>query len=284
MNAVYIPTKNRYHLLERTLPRWLDYNLDPIVVMEKQYVDDINRLNREFPTVNILVLPKNDNGIGYARRSIVMHAAREGYRAIIMSSDDIRPSGDMEGMVKFAERRDVLGVGAWMSIYGLYMPNTRLKAAAKRKRKKAYLHSGSVGYQCFALNIVNAKQAGNYDHRMSYGEDSELAREAMAAFGLPWMIWAGSLATPIENSTVTLHRSKAKKKGGLYGLGNRSDMAHFSHSISAKRWPDYCKVPPYGELRIRFRWKDFFRDTIEVKTWPPENIPAGDKPYAWRGK
>ena len=92
-----------------------------IVVVERQDLSEYSA--RLDDLVEFLVLPKSDQGIGYARDV----AAREmGDEVFYISDDEVRATTSILPMAEFVrEDGGVLGCGAWHSNYGLLMESKK---------------------------------------------------------------------------------------------------------------------------------------------------------------
>lgn len=240
---IYIHTRDRLNLLERSLPHWLAQRCPSItlVVETSEYYSTRRWLNEHGwgNAVDLLRLRQVNAGMGNARHMAVKHANAAGHKVIIMSDDDQypKPGSDVRDLARFVWRRKAMGIGACMSIYGLSLGNDVIKETSE-----PIPVTGSWGYQMFALNIDIAMEVGNFDRRLTCGwEDHELNRAGIAA-GFQWHIHTGVPA-------VTM--AKRYGPGGISTLYPDLDVRKAQekecHRMIHERWPAFVSTPdkPY---------------------------------------
>lgn len=270
MTTVYIPTRQRPQLLSRAIATWKPYGYPIVVVTDN---------SREVPRSDVMTISpsKKKAGVGYARQLMLADAKKRKESVIIMADDDHIPRGDIEGMVEFASRSDVLGVGAWKNIFGSFMRGTVLGQVGARGEDRAFLTTGSMGYNVWALNVKNAVAAGGFDGRLRFAEDAELVRQGIVKLGLPWYIFTGARAQEMMSSK----RLRAERIGGVATLeSTREKVVNQAHAIIHQTWPDYVSPPgkPY-----RCAWKRMYTDHVKVDGWPLENIETKQE-WDWKGE
>src|SRR3990170_5198777 len=264
-HAIYIPTRKREHLLPKVIAPFLPYQLPIFIVTDKQFVRDVKDALGVSP-VEILSVAKQNRGIGYARAFIAEHAEEEAWSSYIMCDDDntlIRET-DLLGMLQFAIREDVLGVGAWKGTYSLFTGDSRMTRAAKRKREQAFLKAGGYGHMIFALN-GDAMASGefSFDPRLNAYEDDELERQGIAQ-GIPWYIYTACQARYLGPRYAPGGLSSHRK--------SRATMEKEAHEIIYKRWPEFISQP--GK-RFRCAWAKMVEAYIRVSRRPLEDVEAG---------
>jgi len=282
---IYIPSKERWRLLNRSVNDWHALGQEVTAVIEPQY----RKVMKEWyhcQADRVLYLPRNDRGIAFARQQVLLHAKDHNFKSIIMADDDqmltIQEEGSIKRLFKLAERRDVVGIGTYRSLMGLYLGGTEMNEAGQNGMEGLFLHRGSIGYQIFAVNVKNALRSGGFDPRLGAIEDAELCRNGMNVLGLPWYIYTGVKRTNL------LSKDGDDAEGGINALPiARYVMYWQSHHIIYKRWPEYISEPlPTATVdakkRYRMAWKKMWNDYIGT-SWPPEDIQTirvGD----WRNK
>lgn len=283
MNAVFIPTRMRTKLLLRCIKNWeRDDRFSLFAVTDKQFFSPVHEMLWE-TSAKVMTLKKNDRGIGYARNQILHMAEAMGLKSFLMCDDDAypmaAPEDNMESMyemLRFARRRDVVGIGAWQAIYGMMLGNTALstaadRAAGRKAEHAAFLTRGSVGTQLVAINTKNALGIGGYDPHLGVGEDQELIRRGIAN-GFPWYIYASANANTENRFT----------EGGISSLPKSvEEIATKSHRITKAKWPEYTRISEDG-TRVFVRWKKMYDNFIPGLEWPLENTRAGGRPFEWR--
>jgi hypothetical protein len=272
MATVFIPTRQRPELLERCIRSWEQFENIQIVIAVEPGEPIAGEIAER---VHILRLPKRDQGVGYARHHIVRAAVRASLRSFFMCDDDHYPVGDtddsdLELMLRFAKRKDVLGVGAWKHHYLHFMPAPQVREASKERRATAFLARGGLGYQLIALNTANAMDIGNFDKKLNVAEDQDLCRRGMLTLHLPWYVWTG-----VHAGSRSANR---RGNGGIDSLPRkREKLALESFEILQKRYPGSVFL---DGGRMRNKWKEFYLDNVDGP-WPPEEHEAGDRPYDW---
>lgn len=271
-SAIYIPTNRPPLILGAVLEaqRALNscsYAVPIHVVFEPQYYGEVARELRG-TGARPLVLPRDDMGIGYSRNQAVTNAERKGYETIIMMDDDKKFSGNIPEWLGIARRKDIVVVGSFQTIYGLWYPDTLMVQAAKARQSLTFLHGGSAGNQVFALNVANTMALGNFNASLRAFEDQELCRQAMKQFGLPWYIHTGILAAD------RVPRSQQYKM-----IGNTDSPSRIAgHEAVAQLWPEFISQPPKRHV---CRWKKLAQTYLDVRSYPLEDISTS-RPYDWR--
>ena len=263
--TVYIPTRGRISNLVKIVPRWLDKDFHVVLVIEKSEY----RTHRELVSskgwdsdVEIISPIGAERGIGHARKTAVINAALRGFRSIIMSDDDMRPSlhSNMEELLYEAKNPAVLGIGAVRTLHD------RFSGGVTSKHNDVILCPGGWGMQLFALNVETTSLVGNFDSRLDcWGEDHELMRNGIAA-GIPWLVHCGVKCEAI---------GKRYAPGGLNTFiadGNRAMRERRCREIINKRWPKYTSHP---EMKSRVRWQKMMDDYIP--NWREKSAIHGGK-------
>lgn len=252
--VVFIPTRNRADLVSRVLPKWAEQDdVRVILVVEKWERGKYMRVAGA--RADVLVLPRSNRGINYARAWIVREADRMGLKQIIMSDDDLfpRPQSDISRLFEFGDLQ-TLGIGIMLPFYGLMFGNDVIKNS-----DEPLMSLGGLGKRCFSLRIEDTLTAGNFDPKLHSGwGDDELVRQGIAAQGFTWYVHAGVHGTSIAGRHTP---------GGLNDLHKEDDdkrmRAQFAcHKIIYSRWgPEYISKPKlYG--RLICQWKKMFNDYV----------------------
>jgi GT2 family glycosyltransferase len=145
-SAVYIPTRKREEQLQKVIESFLPHPVDIFIVTEDQFVPKVEKALAPCEFEVDIIPTENNCGIGSARDLIVSDAAEEGYESIIQCDDDNRlvKDTDVVGMLRFAKRQDVVGVGAWKSTYSLFTGRTEMTWAAKEKKQSSLSQSWRI--------------------------------------------------------------------------------------------------------------------------------------------
>jgi len=252
MPAVFIPTRNRAELVERVLPKWLEQPVDELfIVCEKWEKGKYRRVAGS--QAEVLVLPKTNQGINYARNWIVNKAHGMGYDRIIMSDDDLfpRPGYDVRKLLELDDL-PALGMGIMLPFYGLMFGNENLKIDAP------LMSLGGLGKRLFSLDTERALSVGNFDVRLYSGwGDDELVRQGIFEKSYTWYIHGGVHGTSIAGRHTP---------GGLNDLNHesnieRTEAEYKCHKIIYKKWPSYVSKPKLGG-RLICQWKKMFNDFV----------------------
>jgi len=261
--VVFIPTRNRIHCLDRVLPKWQAQEVDQIfLVVEKWEVGKHKQIAAEYPNVDVLRLPKVNQGVTYSRDWITRIARGLGLQYIIMADDDLfpHPNSDVRRLFEF-DGLNTIGIGIMLSFYGLTFGNDTL-----RERDDPLLMPNSMGKRLFSLDIERAFAAGGYDPRLhTFGGDNEIVRDAMHKLQATWYVHAGVHGTSI---------GKRHEPGGLNHFHEEDGSSRLQgekecHKIIFEKWgPKYISRPPG---RMICHWKkmlnDFVPDWSERLNW-----------------
>lgn len=252
---VFIHTRGRLPNLLKTIPAWLkhDHLIGRIILVIEQ--DDYFATRRFLQQaglwgrVEVIRLAQRNAGMGNARYQAVRYAARAGYKTMIMSDDDIKPSpaSDVAAWLRFAASGETVGVGVCMPIYGLSLGNDFIRDTCEPVPV-----SGSWGYGVFALNIDLAMSVGNFDRKLVCGwEDQELCREGIKA-GYVWHVHTG---------VTGYNLGKRYAPGGiatLYTPQQREVMEKECHLRIYQRWGErYISHP---DKKYRCNWRRLLED------------------------
>lgn len=254
MAVVYIPTRDRRDLLERVLKKWNEPEPthEIYLVVERWEQGRYGKLAERFPNVEIMVLPRINKGINYARNWIVRDAYRRHLSQIIMADDDLypRPNADVNRLFEW-NNLNCLGIGIMMPYYGLMFGNHTMK-----EEDRPLMSKGALGKRLFSVNIERAIDI-NFDVRLHSGwGDDEWVRDGMAMEQATWYVHAGVNGVSVANRYT---------KGGLNSLhgGNlaRRELGQKqSQQIIYKKWgPEYVS-DPLGPMR--FQWKKFLNKFV----------------------
>jgi len=249
---------------EKVLPKWMEQkNVGHIcLVIERKDTIEYHKLWEKYQNVSLAFLPKNDQGINYARNWIVNEAAALGYDKIIMADDDIypRPDSDVKRLFEW-DGINTLGIGIMVPFYGLMFGNQTIK-----DEDRPLMSKGALGKRLFSLNIPRVQASGNFDVRLHSGwGDDELVREGMARLQATWYVHAGVNGCSVAGRYT---------QGGLNDLHGESNLRRMkaqeeSHLHIFKRWgPKYISHP---DKRMMCKWKVFMDDYVpgwrERITW-----------------
>jgi len=253
--CVFIPTRARYDLVERIIPKWNEQVEKPelYLVVERWERGRYSGIARKFDNVEVLVLGKSNKGINYARRWIVQEAARSNLKKIIQADDDLfpHPSTDVRKLFDF-DGLPTLGLGVMMPYYGLMFGNDTIKAADRPLMSK-----GALGKRLFSLNVQDVIDIGNFDARLHSGwGDDELVRDGMAQKQYTWYVQAAVKGVSIANRFTP---------GGINhfhqeDVTSRLAGQEVSHNIIYKKWGAEFVSTPGGAMR--FQWKKFMNKFV----------------------
>jgi glycosyltransferase involved in cell wall biosynthesis len=258
MAVVFIPTRGRSWLLDKTLPKWRQQDVDEIIlVVEKQEAPDYHKhLGRDKngqPKVRIIKLPESNRGINYSRHQIVLLANGMGCDRLIMSDDDIYPKPDNDVNRLFVwNGLNTLGIGIMVPFYGLLFGNETMK-----REDRPLMSTSALGKRLFSLNVQRVIAIGNFDVRLHSGwGDDELVRQGMAALQATWYIHAGVNGTSVAGRYT---------RGGINDFHGESEASRLegqelSHRLIYKKWgPHYISAP--GK-RMLCHWRNFLDDFV----------------------
>ena len=254
MGVVYIPTMGRPANVRKIVPKWLDQNMSVRLVVN---TDEVNthlavRAQEGWGSDVRVWAPPGVRGIGAIRRRIVRQAARNGLNAIVLSEDDAMPErkSDFHDLLDWAERPDVLGIGATRPIHD------RFTGGAISNNSGAILCPGGWGFVCFALNVPNAIAAGNYDAALhTIGDDAELARNGIAKLRIPWLAhcdvrWS-AIGSRYSPGGINARFGEDEVK--------RHEAERECMELIHERWPMYTNRP---DQRLRVSWQKMLDDYI----------------------
>jgi hypothetical protein len=244
--TVYIPTMDRYANLEKIIPYWLEQDIEPRLIVEADeraahfmFLADMGWRK----SVRIIPVPRDGQGIGFARRYAVRHAKLAGLKSIIMSDDDMRPdhASNYHLLLEEAGKPGVLGIGAVRSIHD------RFTGGAVSRNTGVILCPGGWGFQMFGLNVRTAEGLGSFDPLLhSYGEDGELARQGISR-GYPWRVHC-------DVKTVAIGKRYAV--GGISARftrpQDRTEAEVECLTLIHDRWPAYTNRP---DRPLRVAWQ-----------------------------
>lgn len=256
MSVVFIPTRGRAWLLDRTLPKWQEQEVDEIILtVEKGEYKQYKTVAADYKNVSVMKLPASNMGINYSRNQIVQKAADLGCDRIIMADDDIYPKPDSD-VCRLYEWKglNTLGIGIMVPFYGLMFGNNTI-----RREDRPLMSKGALGKRLFSLNIKRVLAIGNFDTALHSGwGDDELVRQGMKDLQATWYVHAGVNGVSIAGRYT---------KGGINDLHKEDQdsrlrgQAH-SHRIIFKRWgPRYISTPKLGG-RLVCRWKLLMEDYV----------------------
>lgn len=272
--VVYIPTTSRIETLRKTVPYWLEQDMQVRLVVERNEYHPHNKLKQEQgwgKDVYILPLPLSGRGIGYARKYCVTHAKATNNLSIIMSDDDhyIAESSDAWELIDEAENPYILGIGATRSLHD------RFTDGAISANSGVILCPGGWGFTVRGVNVENTLAVGNYDPALhSFGEDAELARRGIAQLGIPWFVHCDVKFVAVN---------KRYDPGGFSAkyrtLEARQAAERECLGIIHKRWPDYTSEP---DKKPRMAWQKLLSHYIPE--WRDYSVMHGGSTEKYRAK
>ena len=252
--AVYIHTRDRLAILERSLPKWVEVSkpatgINLVVepneaVMHHELLMDLGLDKR----IDVVRIRRPNMGMGNSRNVAFRHARGQGHQSFITTDDDLYPREGPEGLLKLARRKDVFGVGAYLSLYGFHMGIERHTG----------MHATSVGFRCWAMNTAKVDALGGMPRDFKGYDDHEVCRQGIARFHLPWYV---------DSDTTIASIGKIGDAGGMSSLPGMSNMfvrKHTAHLLSKEKWPEYVNstegCEERGTCNYRMAWKRFMRD------------------------
>ena len=277
---IYIPTRGsvkRFKLLSKAILSIQPYGLPIYLILHKK--SDLGELGGVQGTETIFA--NHNQPMGTIRNIAIHDAAKRGYRSILLMDDDhsIRKGSDILGMLKFAERKDVVGVGAWKSIYGMFYVDkrggldrpTKLKIAAEKFKRQAFL---TVSGNCFGVFALNIKDPLDFNPALNVLEDAELEMRTVG-LGIPWYIYGGVHAISNANRYTA---------GGLddHPVSRQTSLT-IARNHMLKHWGEYVTLQS-TDGRYRTKWAKLANDFLDIKTRPLADVNAGKEPFAWIGK
>ncbi len=243
MTIAFIPSKGRPELADRCVTSILKHGkARPIVVIEPSQQEAYRDLDGNYRSFMLSVLPEDGRGIGYARAQIVRMAAANDEQTILMVDDDARATSPYADLVDSARPDHVVGVGAWASIYGLYL-GSDVRADAQRD-EGVIIGKNGMGGQFMALNVANVMKVGNFPEWADVSlEDHELIRQT---------IWHGYRWYIHPDSQYSC--GKRWQPGGLATFVDREDRAKQCWQKAHQAWPDFVSNPETA-AKYRCSWK-----------------------------
>jgi hypothetical protein len=252
--AVYIHTRDRLAILERSLPKWVQVSrasTEINLVVEPNEVKMHNRALKDwglFDRIGVIRIPKSNMGMGNSRHIAFRDAKSEGHKSFITTDDDLFPREGPERLLRLGARKDVFGIGAYLSIYGLLLGMD----------KGTGTHRTAFGFRCWAMNTEKVDGIGGMPTAFKGYDDHEVCRQGIARYSLPWYV---------DSDTTIASIGKIGDPGGmssLPGMSNLFNRKHTAHVLSFDRWPDYVNDPSRcddkGKCNYRMSWKKFMRD------------------------
>lgn len=251
---VNIHTRDRLAILERSLPKWAEVSKPATIiniVVEPTEVSKHRRLLERLELeerINVVRIPKANKGMGNSRNVGFHEALRVGAESFITTDDDLYPREGPERLLKLARRKDVFGIGAWLSLYGFHMGID----------KGTGVHRTTVGFRAWAMNTAKVDEIGGMPIEFKGYDDHEVCRRGIAAFSLPWYV---------DSDTTIASIGKIGDPGGmssLPGMSNLFNRKHTAHLLSKARWPGYVNstegCEDKGTCNYRMSWRKFMRD------------------------
>lgn len=245
MSVVFIPTKGRAWLIEKPLQKWVQQEVDEIIlVVEKGEYKQYKMVAADYGNVSVMKLPASNMGINYSRHQIVLKADEWGCDRIIMADDDIypKPDSDVRRLYEW-NGLNTLGIGIMVPFYGLMFGNETIK-----REDRPLMSKGALGKRLFSLNVQRVMAIGNFDISLHSGwGDDELVRQGIKDLGATWYVHAGVNGTSIAGRYT---------EGGINALHNEDQESRIrgqlnSHRIIYKRWgPRYISTPGNGNRMI----------------------------------
>lgn len=254
---IYISTRGRIHLLEKTIPKWLKVtpeNMPIYLVVEPDEEDAHQDFVRKFEgRVKVWRLSDNNLGIGNSRWEAFIHAFDEPGESFISADDDLYPKMDPSILLSAtANGSGHWGVGGFFSIYP-FMGGLPANEGVLPTRS-------GIGFRIFSLNKESAFQIGGPPADFRCAEDHELARRGIAEFGEPWRVHTDF---PVV-STAARH-----SRGGMSDYPElHAELLHDAHKMAHMAWPEYLNDPEncydsmtgMDKCKYRMQWKKFLVD------------------------
>lgn len=280
---IFISSRQRVDHIEKTITKWVE--VGALEAGGLHVIVEPKEKNKYKPVVKdltdgqgkLIVLPKNNMGLPYSRRHAFLRAWRMGHKSFIISDDDLYPKDDPRILLKSARSQKVLGIGSYVSIYGLLLgvqPNSGI-----------YYTNGSLGFGgCFAINTQNMYRLGGFDDFfVGPGQsDRGMAIRGMYELGILWRM----------NSAFQIdHINQIGDPGGVDSFlkhkGKDRDYYHHEwHKWLYRKHPDYISDPAkckkqkakstrdrskpgqfnkrYQHCTMRYSWKRMCRDWCGV--------------------
>lgn len=266
---IYIPSKGRYGRSETA--RMFDrYGTPYRVVVEPQEVDNYAKVvGKE----RLVVLPKNDQGLVYARNFCKQHSIDEGHERHWQFDDDIRQMGRMYrrdriqcdssiaivAAEQFIQRYENVGLCAFNHI-GFLPPMA----------KCAPFHLNTRCYTCFCMwnKLPNT-------WRYRYNEDTDMSLQVIAAGYCTIMFNAFFMQTCDTN----YGGKESKVEGGQQAVYADDGRLKMSRDLE-RQWPRVVTTTrKFGrpQHKVASNWAKFDTKLIRRKDIDWENMQAIDE-------
>lgn len=238
---LYIPSRQRTEMLKTTSKTW------PTAVTLVVEPQEEGTYRDALPGVPLLVLPKNDQGIGFARDMIIHHGYQMGHHAVIMADDDLVLEPNVNVLLDYMDAHPTCPqIGAWMQVYRKF---------GMAREGVATPSWTSFGNALFAINVELALEVGGYDHRLRFFEDCDLAIRMVIEAKEPRMV---SCLTETKQIGV---RGQA---GGCASQDqSKEEQVRATIDIlkNDRGWAEYVGVREREDLapKIRFQWRRLYR-------------------------
>lgn len=261
---IFFPSRDRVEVLRKTLPSWLDagaerYGITILVEAKERYA--YAEMARSLsPDIKVQSLKKR-TGVAQSRQLAFKTAYRAGLRSFLISDDDVRMKDDPGELLRQARRKNVLGVGAYFSIYGLVY-------GIQPYTGTWMLKNSWMGYACYALNVRNMRKIGGYDSTfVGTGQlDQGTAIKGITELGILWRI-----CTDVQASRIIKERTP--NSGGIdtmikkMRLKPRDELRHEWHKLAYHRYPEYVNDPrncKKRECKMRYNWRKMIAENCDV--------------------
>jgi hypothetical protein len=239
---VFIPSKGRP---ETVLPSVLE-GYEVIVVVEPQDYD-------KYPKqLNLLKLPKNNQGICYVRNFIIKEAAKRAMPSFWMMDDDIKDfTKTVERRLKKCPATEVLEPAEEC------FQREGVAQGALEYRPFGWLERGFVKNSycdvCVWFDVAQLK-GHSYDPEVTLKEDRDITLQLLKAGKTTGRYTNGSFNTP----------SNSSNKGGLHEV-YKSGRELVAVEAMCKKWVGVCKkvTKPNGRTDCAIDWKAAMRSTIQ---------------------
>lgn len=270
MSALYVISRQRIWILEKTMESWLKTGLPVRLVVDEEEVPDYLAACRVFKDryshvdLQVLSPQESDRGLAYARRTCLEHAHADGHQHILMCDDDIKIIDDPRPMLAFMESTpSAAGCGIWFQIYRHFL--------GIPYETGVYPTTGSMGQQCIAINIEDYLRVGAYLDPLPVREDSDNIIRLVRAGRGPWYIHSHVRGQQIGKRFQPGGNSSHDKT-----IIEQEDEAY---KILVERYgPELVTLAKSrkGGPVTRINWRMLYERAGIVFDGPPVQVPVGD--------
>lgn len=259
MYPAYIISKARSQFIMRTIPSWIETEVEVHLVVEPQDAEEYewSLIQLGADSVQLRIIDKNDQGVGYVRDTVIDMARKDGYDGYIISDDDLVVEPGISALARFVEdNEEAAGCG--------FAHRLNLHWGGMQQNTGPQPVNGGSAQNCIGLSTRKLEGLG-YDVRIRPYQDKDILLQLLSAGYGPWYLHTDTFGKMVGQR----YQPGGNAAHDSVSTISRNDREQAMFNLMCDKWGSgyfyMRKAQPAMRERgvervMAFRWKKIYKD------------------------